>query len=89
MHTKKRTVEVFSAGCQICNDLIEMVRNLACDSCEVTVVDTGTESGAQKAEEYGVKRIPAVAVNGSLLECCTDNGVDEEWLKQAGIGQSM
>jgi hypothetical protein len=39
-------------------------------------------------QEYGVKRIPAVAVDGKLLECCTNNGISKEKLIEAGIGKA-
>jgi hypothetical protein len=35
----KRTIEVFSAGCTLCEETIAMVRRLACPSCDVAVLD--------------------------------------------------
>ena len=35
----QRQVEVFSAGCPVCEVLIERVHDIACRSCEVTVLD--------------------------------------------------
>jgi hypothetical protein len=40
-----------------------------------------------KAKEYGVKSVPAVAINGELIDCCKNNGVNIESLKAAGLGQ--
>jgi len=37
-------------------------------------------------EEYGVKRLPAIAVNGKLLSCCTNIEITKDDLVNAGIG---
>ncbi len=39
----KRTVEIFVAGCPICRDTVELVRKLACESCEVEVLDVSSD----------------------------------------------
>ena len=36
---KKRNVEVFIAGCMLCDEAVKLVESLACDSCDVTVYD--------------------------------------------------
>jgi hypothetical protein len=41
---------------------------------------------AQRAERYGIKRVPAVVVNGQLADCCKDKGVTEADLRRAGVG---
>ena len=41
-----------------------------------------------KATVYGTERIPAVAVNGKLLECCDMSSVSENILRQAGVGSA-
>ena len=38
----KRKVEVFSAGCPVCQNAVELVQNLAGPSCDVTVLSTVT-----------------------------------------------
>ncbi|BAO55246.1 hypothetical protein NMS_1237 [Nonlabens marinus S1-08] len=37
-------------------------------------------------KEYGVKRVPAIAVNGKLLDCCTNIEITKDDLTNAGIG---
>jgi len=39
MAVEKRKVEVFSAGCGLCDQTISLVQRLACNSCEVIVHD--------------------------------------------------
>lgn len=86
----KRTVEIFTAGCPVCDDTVKLVNSVACPSCEVTVYDLnkGAETNVcrDKAKSYGVKRLPAVAVDGKLLECCEIGPVSLDTLKAAGVG---
>ena len=84
----KRQVEVFTAGCPICEPTVALVRELACPDCEVTVVDL-REQGVEKARGYGVKTVPAVVVDGRLAACCDQGGPDREQLRAAGIGQRL
>jgi len=84
-----RTVEVFTAGCPLCDDVVATVRRIACDSCDVQVVSLQEESGARRAETAGVQSVPAVAVNGQLAACCQNRGIDENTLRDAGIGQPL
>ncbi len=84
--TTKRKIEFFTAGCPCCEDALKLVRSLLCPSCELTVLDMKTDKAAQaKAKSYGVKRVPAVAINGKLAGCC-EGGLDEATLRAAGIG---
>jgi hypothetical protein len=84
-----RTVEVFTAGCPLCDDVVEQVRQLACESCDVRVVSLQEAAGARRAEEVGVSSVPAVAVDGTLAACCRDQGVKEDDLRAAGIGAPL
>ena len=83
----KRKVEIFSAGCPACEDAIDLVNIIACDSCEVTVLDMQDRSVAQRAKALGIQRIPAVVIDGKLAACCTDGGIDESALRGEGIGE--
>lgn len=81
-----RNVEIFSAGCPLCKETEEMVANLSCPSCDVTLVDMHDVQGATRARELGVRSVPAVAVNGKLAECCAGRGPDAAMLRSAGLG---
>jgi glutaredoxin 3 len=83
-----RKVEVFSAGCPACEEAIQLVQRIACPLCEVQVLDMHAPEVALKAKQYGVKSVPAVAVNGQLASCCSGRGVDEQSLRNAGLGVS-
>ncbi|HDO30164.1 MAG TPA: hypothetical protein ENG79_03780 [Desulfobacteraceae bacterium] len=82
-----RKIEVFSAGCPLCKETIEMVNRLSCSSCEVEIVDMKDIKGATRARELNVRTVPAVAINGKLAECCAGRGPDEATLRGAGLGQ--
>lgn len=84
--TTKRKVEVFSAGCPVCQTAIDLVNRLACPSCEVSVLDMNDIHVAKRARELGVRSVPAVAINGQLAACCTSAGIDEGALRAAGLG---
>jgi len=81
-----RKIEIFSAGCSPCNETIATIRKIACSSCDVEVLDTHDPAAAAKARAYGVRTVPAVAVDGKLAACCSGVGPDEASLRAAGIG---
>lgn len=84
----KRKIEVFSAGCPLCQTAVHLVNRLACASCEVTVLDLNDIRAAERARALGVRSAPAVAVDGRLLSCCAGAGIDEQALRAAGVGQA-
>lgn len=82
----QRTVEVFTAGCPCCDETVKMVQSLLCPSCELRVLDMRADRQAQeRAKQYGIKRVPAVAVNGKLADCC-QAGVQADALRLLGVG---
>jgi glutaredoxin 3 len=85
----KRKIEVFSAGCPCCTETLEMVKRMACPSCEVEVLDMHKPEVVDRAKALGIKSVPAVAVDGKLAGCCAGRGPDEASLRAAGIGQPL
>ncbi|HLQ27324.1 MAG TPA: thioredoxin family protein [Acidiferrobacterales bacterium] len=81
-----RKIEVFSAGCAVCEDTIVLINRIACPSCDVEILDMHKPDVAKKAKRYGIRSVPAVAVNGKLVDCCADRGPNEGALRTAGIG---
>lgn len=85
----KRTIEVFTAGCPCCDDAVQIVRDTACESCDVRILDMRTDPAAQaKAREYGIHRVPAVVVNGQVADCCQGGRVDAARLRALGVGNA-
>ena len=87
MANQKRIIEIFSADCPLCHDVIRQVQAAACPSCDVHVLDMSMPNVQRRAEDLGVKSVPAVAVNGILANCCSNRGVDLDVLRSAGLGQ--
>ncbi|MCM1982143.1 MULTISPECIES: thioredoxin family protein [Cyanophyceae] len=88
----KRSVEVFTAGCPLCDETVKLVRDLACENCDIQVWDLRadyiTEEGEAKLTQYSIHRVPAVVVNGTLAGCCqTQQPVSREFLVAAGVGR--
>jgi hypothetical protein len=81
-----RHVEIFSAGCPICEDTITLVKQLACPSCEIIILDMKDQPVSIRAKMLGVRTIPAVVIDGQLPECCGEHGPSESSLRAAGIG---
>ena len=81
-----RKVEIFSAGCSVCNDTVEVVKRISCPSCDVTVLNMNEQKVAQRARSLGIRSVPAVVVDGKLASCCTGRGPNEADLRAAGIG---
>ena len=85
----KRQIEVFSAGCSVCDETIEMVNRIACPSCEVTILDMHNPDVASRAKDLGIRSVPAVVIDGKLADCCAGRGPDEATLRTAGLGQPL
>jgi glutaredoxin len=83
-----RQVEVFSAGCAACQETIDLINQIACPSCEITVRDMHDAAVAKHAKALGIRSVPAVVINGKLADCCAGRGVDEGALRAAGVGQA-
>lgn len=85
----KKKVEVFTAGCSVCSPVVELIKTNANESCEVIIYDLIEQCDSKecllKVQEYGIKSIPAVAVDGKLLNCCKGSGISREELVSAGI----
>ena len=84
----KRRIEVFSAGCSVCEEGIQAVRDAACSSCEVEVRSMKDPQVAADAKRYGIKSLPAVVINGQLASCCQGRGIDLAELRSLGLGQA-
>ena len=85
----KRKIEVFSAGCPACEETIQLVRRIACPSCDITILDMKKPDVANRAQHLGIRSVPAVVIDGKLAECCTGRGPNEAALRSAGIGQPL
>ena len=85
----KRKIEVFSAGCPVCQETVALVNKVACPSCEVSVLDMNDPKVSSRAKSLGIRSVPAVVIDGKLADCCTGRGPDEATLRAAGLGQPI
>ncbi len=87
--TNTRKVEIFSAGCPTCEETVKWVNQMACPSCEISVLDMNSPETVKYAQDLGIKSVPAVAIDGKLAACCKNQGVDKNELQKTGLGQSL
>ena len=85
----KRKIEIFSAGCPLCDQTVELVERIACDSCEVKVLDIRDLDIASRAGKLGIRSVPAVVIDGKVADCCKGRGPDEATLLAAGLGKKL
>ena len=76
----KRKVEVFSAGCAFCHEVIDVVRREAGSSSQIIVHNMTDARSLVRAEQFGIRSVPAVVIDGKLSPCCTGS-VDIQALK--------
>lgn len=79
-------IDVYTAGCPLCEDAVETARRLATTEQTVTVHDLRDKDAAERAARLGVRSVPAVVVDGRLAGCCTSGGVSEAGLRAEGVG---
>ena len=87
--SERRQVEIFSAGCGVCEETVQLVRDLVRESCDITVADMQLPAEAARAWVLGIRSVPAVAIDGRLVEGCGDGGPNAEALRAAGLGEPL
>jgi hypothetical protein len=70
-----------------CEETIALVNQVACPSCEVSVLDMRQTAVAERAKTLGVRSVPAVVIDGKLADFCAGGGPRETTLRAAGLGQ--
>ncbi|HEX9782348.1 MAG TPA: thioredoxin family protein [Opitutaceae bacterium] len=65
---KTRKIEVFTAGCPLCNETLERVRTaVAACGCEVVERRCTDTECCDDAKNYGVRAMPSVIVDGEVV----------------------
>lgn len=63
-----RKIEVFTAGCPLCNDTLKMVREVTKNcGCKIIERRCSGDVCCDEAVKYGVKTVPTVAVDGIIV----------------------
>jgi len=88
-----RLIEIFVAGCPRCAEAVALVEQMSCPACQIQIWDVRTEqitaAARQKLDNYNIHRLPAVVVDGVLVDCCRQQQpISREALATAGVGRS-
>jgi hypothetical protein len=78
-----RKIEVFTAGCPCCTEAVELVKFLAGTEHDIEIRDMHEPAIAVAASGYGIRRVPAIVVDGQLVDYFAECGPDETTLTQA------
>jgi glutaredoxin len=81
----KRTIEIFSAGCPMCRGTIDLVKEMAGSEHDVHVRDMQQAETAARANDLGIRSVPAVVVDGTVAGCCAGRGPDERVLRETPL----
>ena len=73
--TTKRKIEIFSAGCSMCQRTIDLVNKIACSSCDIVILDMNDQAISGRAKSHGIHFVPAVVIDGKLADCCAGSGL--------------
>jgi glutaredoxin 3 len=76
----KRKVEIFSGGCALCEEVIDVVRREAGSSSQIIIHNMRDARALARAAELGIRSVPAVVIDGKLASNA-GGGVDIEALK--------
>ena len=85
----QRQIDIYSAGCAVCEDAVKMVRDMACPSCNITVRDMTDPEVSSKAKGLGIKTVPAIVIDDQLADCCSAAGISADTLRAAGVGSPL
>jgi len=86
---RTRKVEIFSAGCAACEQVVAEIEERACPSCQIVVLDMKDGRVAARARDLGIRSVPAVVIDGKLADCCAGRAPDMTVLESAGLGQPL
>lgn len=81
----KRQIEIFKAGCPVCEPIVQIVKDTAGITYDITFHNLSESCDGDICKKYNVKRIPAVALDGKLLDRCTNIEITKDDLTNAGI----
>lgn len=82
----QKQVEIFTAGCPVCEPVVQLVKDTAGAHCNITIHNLSEDHNDAIRKKYVLTRLPAVAVDGKLLDCCKNSAITKEDLISAGIG---
>ena len=82
-HRKK--IEIYSAGCSVCQEVEAVIRRIARADYDVKVLDMHQERVARQAARRGIRSVPGVVVDGQLMPFSADSGAVVEAILRRAI----
>jgi glutaredoxin len=79
------TIEIFSANCPCCDMAVQTIRGAGFSNATIVVRDMKDPAVAADAKRHGIKRVPAVVVDGKLAGCCATGAVKLDVLRGMGV----
>ena len=67
----QRQIDIYSAGCTVCEEAVQMVKELACPSCNIPIKDMKMTPVAPESKQLVIRFVPAVGIEGQLADCCS------------------
>ncbi len=84
-----RKIEIFTAGCPVCDEQVTKIKEAACSCCEIEVLNVKDSTEAlKKSKTYKINSLPSVVIDGMLAQCCSNRGIDLEVLQSLGLGKN-
>ena len=77
----QRWIEVFSTGCPLCADAIDLVEQLTGDSDHLVIHDMASPQVVSEAYRMGIASVPTILIDGCIVGRV--GGVDEADLRAA------
>jgi hypothetical protein len=68
--TKAKNIEVFTAGCYLCDETMQIVREAKCEDCTITEHNLSKDCQCgclEKSKKYGIKVVPTIVVDGKIV----------------------
>jgi glutaredoxin len=60
----KQQIEIFTGNSPLCDDTVKLVREMAGNKYDIKVCNLQQEP--ERVQQYGLKSVPAIAINGIL-----------------------
>ena len=82
---EKTIIEVFSAGCSLCQDTIKAMKEKYAEDSEVRELNMHDEDVVERAKEIGITSVPSIVINGKIADCCSGRGIKPGSLPTANV----
>ncbi len=65
----KRRIEIFTADCLKCKEALEIIRQEACDECEIIERHCSNKRGSHTANDHLIDPVPTITADGKIELC--------------------